>query len=251
MKSSVGAFSTIALVVLLTGWVSPAKAYAEPQQEKFKSVWEGVYSEDQIMRGAVDYINSCAGCHRADLSGAGGALKESFMIHWQQDNLNSIFSFMQANMPANKPGSLMPDTYVDILAFILEENGFPAGGADLKPEGLNLIRILPKDGSLTSLPAGALAETYGCIVEGPDKTWQLSHATTFVRTRSPEKSSDGDLKLAEIAPAGMETYQLLDTTFLHPERHISHKVEVKGFVGKESEKSLNVVSLTMVSATCQ
>jgi hypothetical protein len=34
-------------------------------------------------------------------------------------------------MPSDRPGSLAADTYADIIAFIAQKNGFPAGSAEL------------------------------------------------------------------------------------------------------------------------
>jgi hypothetical protein len=36
-------------------------------------------------------------------------------------------------MPQGKPGSLTPDQYVDVIAFILDANGFKSGATELKP----------------------------------------------------------------------------------------------------------------------
>jgi hypothetical protein len=46
-------------------------------------------------------------------------------------------------MPADDRGSLTPRNYVDVLAFVFESNGFPAGESDLpeKPEELATITI--------------------------------------------------------------------------------------------------------------
>jgi hypothetical protein len=46
-------------------------------------------------------------------------------------------------MPADDRGSLTPRAYGDVVAFVLESNGFPAGSSDLpeKPEELAAITI--------------------------------------------------------------------------------------------------------------
>jgi hypothetical protein len=174
------------------------------------------------------------------------------MNHWISGSLDNVFSYMKTNMPANNPGSLKPQAYTDILAFILSAHGFPSGTADLTPDALKDIKVVNLDGSAPSFAPGALGQTYGCLAEGPDKTWQLTNATALVRTKDPDKSSDKDLKQAETAPAGTATFALFDIpTFLHPERHGSHKVEVKGFYVPEPKEGLTVVSLAMVSEKCQ
>jgi hypothetical protein len=49
-------------------------------------------------------------------------------------------------MPQKDPGSLPPETYVDIITFLLAQNGVPAGTAELPPDldALQGIRITPK-----------------------------------------------------------------------------------------------------------
>jgi hypothetical protein len=37
-------------------------------------------------------------------------------------------------MPSDRPGSLTPDTTSDIVAFMLQANDYPAGGAELRPD---------------------------------------------------------------------------------------------------------------------
>jgi hypothetical protein len=34
---------------------------------------------------------------------------------------------MRKEMPTNRPGSLATTTYLDLLAFILQQNGYPGG----------------------------------------------------------------------------------------------------------------------------
>jgi hypothetical protein len=49
-------------------------------------------------------------------------------------------------MPQKDPGSLAPETYVDIVTFLLSKNGVPSGAAELPAdlEALQAIRISPK-----------------------------------------------------------------------------------------------------------
>jgi mono/diheme cytochrome c family protein len=192
-------------------WLLANKGVCPPQATG-KTTLDGVFSDEQMKRGAVAYVDSCSGCHRNDLSGAGNVLRSGFMNHWISGSLDNVFSYMKTNMPANNPGSLKPQAYTDILAFILSAHGFPSGTADLTPDALKDIKVVNLDGSAPSFAPGALGQTYGCLAEGPDKTWQLTNATALVRTKDPDKSSDKDLKQAETAPAGTATFALFDIT---------------------------------------
>ena len=46
-----------------------------------RTVWDGVYTEEQATRGRADYLKACASCHAADLRGGSTApslVEESF-----------------------------------------------------------------------------------------------------------------------------------------------------------------------------
>jgi hypothetical protein len=48
-------------------------------------------------------------------------------------------------MPFNAPGSLSDSVYLDVLAFVLRENGYPAGNEELKADPAILKQIvIPK-----------------------------------------------------------------------------------------------------------
>src|SRR5215471_172252 len=56
----------------------------DSQSSRNKTVWDGVFSEDQASRGRASYNASCASCHGADLTSYKGALKgQKFMDHWR------------------------------------------------------------------------------------------------------------------------------------------------------------------------
>ena len=140
--------------------------------------------------------------------------------------------------------------YLDIITYILQQNTFPAGESELKADALKAVQVIGKGGA-EPLPAGALAQTYGCITAGPDNTWLLTRATAPTRTRNPDKSSDEDLKAAEGVAAGSLTFKLPDSAFHHPERLKDAKVEAKGFLMKDPKDGLSLTSLGMVAGVCQ
>jgi hypothetical protein len=46
-------------------------------------------------------------------------------------------------MPADKPGSLSVDTYLDVVAYLLQANKFPAGNTELDLKSESLARTIP------------------------------------------------------------------------------------------------------------
>ena len=98
------------------------------------SIWDGIYSEAQAQRGAEQYRARCASCHSVDLRGNSNSpslLGMSFMFVWEGRSLGELFEKMRSEMPTDSPGSLSGQAYVDVLAFILSSNQFPAGASEL------------------------------------------------------------------------------------------------------------------------
>jgi len=114
-----------------------------------KSVWDGVYSDDQAARGKKVYVESCASCHQEGLQGADLAppLKGAdFVLKWSGFSVQDIFTTVANTMPADSPGKLAPQENADVLAYVMQVNKFPAGRDELKPDAalLKAIAIGPK-----------------------------------------------------------------------------------------------------------
>jgi cytochrome c5 len=96
------------------------------------------YSAEQADRGQASYRHWCQTCHGSDLTNGefgGPPLKGSwFNSHWGQGNVGVLFGYVKGVMPPDNPGGLNDTTYVDILAFILQANGYPAGKDELPPD---------------------------------------------------------------------------------------------------------------------
>jgi len=96
-----------------------------------------LYTEDQATRGALAYYQNCAMCHGPALDGQSGgysgpALKGPEFADPSYDfHISDIFNFVAKLMPAATPGSLSHDEDVLIMAFILQQNGYPAGTKEL------------------------------------------------------------------------------------------------------------------------
>src|SRR6266849_10113504 len=100
-----------------------------------RSVKDGVYSKAQAGRGQALYKENCFVCHGETATGgdSGPALSgEGFMDNWKGQTLGDLFDKISQTMPASAPGSLKPPEYIDLIAFLLSQNGFPAGQKDLE-----------------------------------------------------------------------------------------------------------------------
>src|SRR5688572_29944251 len=102
-----------------------------------RTVWDGIYTEAQAERGRASYEQTCISCHRDDLRGdstAPSLVGESFLFLWGDMEIGALSARIQKVMPPERPGSLPAQTYTDIVAFILQQNGFPAGSSELPTE---------------------------------------------------------------------------------------------------------------------
>jgi cytochrome c len=99
-----------------------------------RTVWDGVYTEDQAKRGEGVYAKECASCHGSELTGGESApalAGDSFFANWNGLTLGDLFERIRVSMPQNSPGSLSRQQNADILAFILKVNQFPSGKTEL------------------------------------------------------------------------------------------------------------------------
>jgi mono/diheme cytochrome c family protein len=103
-----------------------------------RSTMTGVYTADQAARGEQIYMNICVSCHPpATYTG------ETFRTSWGSRPLSELFTAITEKMPKNDPGSLTADEYAEVVAYLLQMNGIPAGKADLPGdvEALKTIRV--------------------------------------------------------------------------------------------------------------
>jgi mono/diheme cytochrome c family protein len=109
-----------------------------------RTVWAGVYTAEQAERGKTLYTQSCAGCHSADLRGDGMApslVEGDFAFQWADSSVGELYEQIRKLMPSTRPNSLPPQSYIDIVAYILQANQFPAGPIELAAEVATLAQI--------------------------------------------------------------------------------------------------------------
>lgn len=97
------------------------------------------FTSSQMAKGEKQFAQSCAACHGDHLEGgAGPALTGPTFETLSKKvgaDVGDIFTYMTTNMPLNQPASLSHDQYVSIMAFILSQNGYKAGGRALTFKG--------------------------------------------------------------------------------------------------------------------
>ena len=106
-----------------------------------------LFTADQAQQGALLFAQQCAACHGADVEGgAGPALKgPAFreMAATQNLTVKSLLDVVSRSMPMTAPGSLKPEEYAALVAFILQQSGYQPGTQPLTAasEGLDKIAL--------------------------------------------------------------------------------------------------------------
>lgn len=127
MKNSVK--MVVSSLVLLLSFVAGQATLAQD-----KTVNDGVFTAAQVDAGQLVYDSSCKTCH--DMRFYRDTLKS-----WNNQPLLYLWETIMGTMPADNPGSLMLSEYTDVVAYILSENGFPAGDAMLTEPTMEAIHI--------------------------------------------------------------------------------------------------------------
>ena len=132
-----------ALAVLLLAAVA-----AEAQNASSSSIWSGVFTAEQAKRGNDAYQASCSACHGSDLHATDPEAVDltgpAFRAKWNGKTLQDRFETIRDTMPPGNANTLGDKTYMDVLAFILQSNEFPAGNQELAPETAKVIVFAQK-----------------------------------------------------------------------------------------------------------
>jgi mono/diheme cytochrome c family protein len=99
------------------------------------SALDGIYADEQAKRGEKVYADNCATCHGDKLEGTntgGPALSgKDFINGWKGMTAGELIDKISMDMPSNAPGTLKPDQYADVMAYVLSVNKYPAGKTPL------------------------------------------------------------------------------------------------------------------------
>jgi cytochrome c553 len=123
-------------------------ALAAEAQNASPSIWSGVFTAEQAKRGNDAYQASCSGCHGSDLHATDPEAVDltglAMRAKWNGKTLQDRFDTIRDTMPPGSANTLGDKTYMDILAFILQSNEFPAGNQELVPETAKVIVFTQK-----------------------------------------------------------------------------------------------------------
>jgi len=119
------------------------------QAQGTKTVWDGVYSDEQATRGRALYNTKCLSCHGPDLSGGEMApplIGIGFQSNWNGLSAGDLSERIRVSMPLGAEGSLSRQQVSDMIAAIFAAGEYPVGAAELpkEPDVLKTIQITQK-----------------------------------------------------------------------------------------------------------
>jgi mono/diheme cytochrome c family protein len=206
------------------------------------TVWDGVFTVGQAERGATTFAQYCAGCHGQALTGGEGpALAgDRFWDRWGQRALGDMLTYISTNMPYEL-GALPAPQYLDLTAYLLRENGMPAGEVGLTAEIAAGVGIVPEDGD-SELPNSTLAYVVGCLAPSEAGEWHLMQGSVAERAEGLAGNPDRAL--------GSRSYPLLFV--LSPlDEWVGHRLAVTGLlVGDGGANGINVNTIESLAPDC-
>jgi cytochrome c553 len=212
-----------------------------------KTVWDGVYTQQQADRGATSFATSCARCHGAEPNGGeeGRSLTgKPFWESFRENTVDHLLDYVTRNMPNGAGGSLSANTYADLVAFILSRNDLPAGTTELTRDSATGVQIIAKGGP-GELPNGTLVRVVGCLARGEKGGWILNSATAPER---PNPATEADDATRTLGARSIPLMFVLTSL----EKFIGHRMRVRGLLMGEGGKDGINVSLTQsIGETCK
>src|SRR5690606_32474934 len=123
---------------------------------------------EQAEAGRADYTQHCSMCHGADLRLLPTARLSGpeFVNRWRGRSTNELLAQLRATMPPEGPGALPEETYVNVMAYLLAENGAAAGAEPLAATSTLIGALLPSSGPGPAQQAEPEPEPTGVLVAG-------------------------------------------------------------------------------------
>jgi hypothetical protein len=218
-------------------------------QLQASTVLDGVFTDAQAQRGSRTYQRICAECHEGGEPDADPLFGPDFIDRWREAPLAFLHGFFSTNMPADAPGSLGAAVYLDVLAFLLRENGYAAGAAELRADMLADTLLVGAAGP-QALPLSALVRVSGCL-QVADDVVQLTQASAFTRVRTADETTPEELALSAAEPAGDAVHLLRNGERFDAAALAGRKVQAKGVLtANGGPATISVLSLAGTGGGC-
>ncbi len=114
-----------------------------------KTTNDGIYSEAQADAAKAPYVKLCSECHAFTVA----ALKqpkdlplgdEPFLKKWEGRTLDELLTLIVTTMPNDGSAVVSDEEALNLLAYVLQQNGFAPGKAPLDKAGAAAVIERPK-----------------------------------------------------------------------------------------------------------
>ena len=141
--STVLAGATFALAATITLTSASAQNGAKSTSN------DGVFTKAQADRASAQFTKMCADCHAFDVAQRkkpgdvvlGGPL---FLKAWNGRTLQEMVTTIVMTMPSDGSGEVTEPEGLDLVAYILQQNGYPAGSSPLTKDAAADVVVRPK-----------------------------------------------------------------------------------------------------------
>ena len=126
--------------LVLAGGLVAALGHSAVVASQQKTVWDGIYTDDQAKRAQPLYDQKCAKCHAPELTGRDApAIKGAeFSANWNDLSLNDLFEKIRIGMPDDEKGTLTRPQVADLIAYMLQAAEMPAGKTEVPTDAASL-----------------------------------------------------------------------------------------------------------------
>ena len=134
-------------LIVVGGWTGGPGVVVEAAQAPAA---DGAFTTDQAASGWSVYGVQCGQCHGPNLEGlvhAPPLAGVEFLNSWAGQTTDALFAYLRDEMPPGQAGALSDQSYVDLVAYLLESNGAVPGE-----------RTLAADAAVTIGAAADIAE---------------------------------------------------------------------------------------------
>ena len=253
-------FTILLLSAVMVGGVlfcGSAAAQTENTSD-YPTVWNGIYTPDQALRGQDAYDLHCGGCHQSDIDAENPDARfrgRMFMERWREYDVESLYDFIRLTMPRRDPGSLTEDTYLDIVAHFMMVNAFPPGSNELDTDVIGSIQIERKDGP-KPLPSGALVQLVGCLNQDVSGAWIINKASEPARTNTSNRSTEEEMAAAGSIALGSQRFRLQNIEFLgeefDPDAKVGYKMQTKGYLIRQPNRErIDITAMEPIGSSCR
>ena len=159
---------------IVVGWYSVAG-----DARQTRSVATGLYSAAQAARAQALYKEQCASCHGEAMEGTIGPpmAGDVFLTAWSGRPVAELVDKIHKTMPFNLPGSLSRQQAIDLAAYILQVDKFPAGQAELADAQLAQVTFPTR--AAAAAPVAAAAGGTTALVPPVGNLAELMRAIAF------------------------------------------------------------------------